>query len=95
MSLVPTGDELAAFPYNEWGPRSCAHPDCDGWRTEHRRIVQTERYSNGTVLYRLECEDCGPLHIGSAGSEASARSVAANAACREASVHCDGRCADW
>lgn len=64
------------------------HRDCDGFRYAHKsQVVRTE---HGT--YQAVCEECGPLHVGSATTADGARRFLAGH-CKE--VACDHRCKDW
>ena len=67
------------------------HPDCDGYRTEHRTTVEIARpYMLATAV----CEECGPIHQGSFGPAAhDVPKRLANEHARE--VECDGRCRNW
>jgi hypothetical protein len=70
------------------------HPDCDGWRTEHRVTIEvTETSSQRTPhLYRASCDECGLLYSYFVESERQARKFASG---HEKSAECDGRCQLW
>lgn len=69
------------------------HPDCDGWRTDHRVRINVERTSSlrTPLLYRAACEECGPLHAGSFARKADAGKFLTHST----EVRCDGRCLEW
>ena len=69
------------------------HPDCGGYRTEHRTEVVIER-KHGAALAAAVCDECGPIHQGSFGP--AAHDVPKRLASEHArEVECDGRCRDW
>ncbi|GIV03648.1 MAG: hypothetical protein KatS3mg015_2478 [Fimbriimonadales bacterium] len=52
------------------------HPDCDGLMTAHR-VTFVQEGRGLAARWQAVCEECGPLHPGSCGSEESARNSGA------------------